>query len=266
MKKNLYFLLIPVGIIIISAFSYSDEVISKLGCSDETVKNSVFDSFFYENLYLPGCDGKYKSIPSNERAAVVNQLFDYIKSYVQSEDFRTKYQVEHENQKPSEPTMEEIPSAEDQNQLMIKGMEEQLNSPYLSDEQKTEIKNSIEVMKQTTSTPEYLEMTKQMVEIQQKTSQEEYEKKLSEYKTELAEWEKLKDINYMLKSRLNAFLELTSSINFEARLVRQNDKWKFEDPTLESKSYEWKKCFRSGRETISTARTCSLNWLKELGQ
>ena len=266
MKKYLNVLFFSIGITVISAFTLSGDVLSQIGCSSDVAKNAILDNFVNSSLNPPSCGGVYKTISATERTSIVNQLFAFIKTYVNSEEFRSKYKAEHESEKPTEPAKEEISSNEDQTQLLLKGMEEQLNSPYLNAEQKEELKKSIETMKQTVSTPEYKQMAQQITETNQKSSQEEYEKKMVEYKSDLAEWEKLNDIKYMLKKRLNAFLELTSNINFDAKLVKQFDKWKFEDEGLESKSREWKMCFRCGRETISAARVCATNWLKELGQ
>jgi hypothetical protein len=160
--------------------------------------------------------------------------------------------------------MEQIASTEDQNALLIKGMEEELNSPYIPEEQKAELKKNIEIMKQTLSSPEYKAQTANLSEIQQNAAKDEYNVRLAEYKTAIAEWEKMKDINTMLKIRLKAFLDLTSDIDFNAKLIKVNNKFHFENTEYQNKSSQWKMCFRSGKETIITARACATKWLKEL--
>jgi hypothetical protein len=266
MKKLFYVLAIILGVATVSSFRITGDLLSRIGCADEIAKIAVFENFYNANINPPGCDGVYKTILVADRTEIVNQLFEYIKAYVNSGEFRSKYTQALEEDKPKEPEKEVVAPTDDQTKEMLKSMEDQLNNPYLTAEQKEELKKNLETMRQTIATPEYQQMSKQATDMAQKMSQDEYEKEMAEYKTELAEWEKMKDIKYMLKKRLQAFLELTSSMNFDAKLIKQNDKMKFEDPALESKSREWKLCFRSGRETIMAARTCASKWLKELGQ
>jgi hypothetical protein len=68
----------------------------------------------------------------------------------------------------------------------------------------------------------------------------------------------------LIKKRLKAFLELTADIDFNAQLVGNGRVKKFANPALEAKSGLWKKCFRSGKETITAARAYAQQWLKEL--
>jgi hypothetical protein len=250
--------------VLISAFTISNEVISKIGCSTEEANNTISNNFIFGDLNVPFCNKVYKSIPANERATVVNQLFEYIKVYVNSDDFKEKYKKELENLKPSEPQVEQIQTLEDQTAQMQKAMDEQLNNPYLTAEQKEELKKNMETMKETFSNPEFKQQVQQANENQKIAAKDEFEKKMNTYKTELAEWEKLQDINYMLKKRIKAFLDLSSNIDFDAKLVKVYDKMQFENPEYQAKSTYWKMCFRTGKETITAARVCSTKWLNEL--
>jgi hypothetical protein len=97
-----------------------------------------------------------------------------------------------------------------------------------------------------------------------KQSDEKFRAETEQYKQDLAEWEKMKDISYMLKKRLKAFLELTADIDFNAKLVPSGKKMMFENPAYESKSNYWKACFRCGPAAIKQARIKANEWLKEL--
>jgi hypothetical protein len=68
----------------------------------------------------------------------------------------------------------------------------------------------------------------------------------------------------LIKRRLQEFLTFTATIDFDAKLVESGGRKRFADPKLEAKDGTWKRCFRSGRETISAARTYAQQWLKEL--
>jgi hypothetical protein len=43
-------------------------------------------------------------------------------------------------------------------------------------------------------------------------------------------------------------------------------KMKFADPQLESKSSEWKMCFRAGKEPVDAARAFAAEWLNQLAK
>jgi hypothetical protein len=53
-------------------------------------------------------------------------------------------------------------------------------------------------------------------------------------------------------------------MDFNAKLVIVGRVKKFADPKLEAKDELWKRCFRSGEETITAARAYATGWLKEL--
>lgn len=86
------------------------------------------------------------------------------------------------------------------------------------------------------------------------------------YRKDLKRWETEypASLNMLVKKRLNDFLELTSSIDYNAKLERRGSKMVFADPALEEKDEFWKACFRSGKPTVDAARAYARQWLSEL--
>ena len=68
------------------------------------------------------------------------------------------------------------------------------------------------------------------------------------------------DPNELIKKRLQEFLSVSATVNFDAKLIGTT----FADPAYESKSQQWKACYRAGREVIAAAREEAQTWLKEL--
>ena len=68
------------------------------------------------------------------------------------------------------------------------------------------------------------------------------------------------DVNELIKQRLNEFLELSATVDFDAQLNGRM----FANPAYEAKSQQWKMCFRCGKEVITAAREEAKAWLKEL--
>jgi flagellar biosynthesis GTPase FlhF len=263
MKSIKWIVLAAISFAVMS-FAVSDDLFKKLGCEEDEVKGIISDNFLYGYLYVPACGGVYKKTAESERVAVVNMLYDYIRSVVNSESFRQRYNEEHEANRPKEPVKEVVQKMDEAQAQMIKALEDQLNSPYLDEASKQELRKSIEEMKKQLSQTDTKDQLGQMDEMAAKNAEEKYQNDMAAYKTELAEWEKSRDINYMLKSRLQAFLDLTASIDFNANLVQSDKKMVFENPVYESKDYMWKACFRAGSTTIKQARLKATEWLNEL--
>jgi hypothetical protein len=68
------------------------------------------------------------------------------------------------------------------------------------------------------------------------------------------------DPQKLVKKRLEEFLEVSGSVNFDARLSGNG----FADAEYQNKSDQWKMCFRAGREVVNAAREDAKAWLGEL--
>jgi hypothetical protein len=59
-------------------------------------------------------------------------------------------------------------------------------------------------------------------------------------------------------------LDLSATIDFNAKLEKRGGKLYFSDPNLEAKDENWKRLFRAGKETIQPARVYAQQWLASL--
>ena len=86
------------------------------------------------------------------------------------------------------------------------------------------------------------------------------------YQERLARWEKdfPADFNVKVKERLQKFLALSATVDFNAELKQVGNKKKFVNPAYESKSYDWKQIYRAGKDVIDPARMFAEKWLSEL--
>lgn len=87
-----------------------------------------------------------------------------------------------------------------------------------------------------------------------------------------AKWEEgyPADFRAAIAKRLRDFLALSATVDFGAKLVPCKKPGSnlscFADPTYETKSEDWKRCFRAGKQPVEAARTFAANWLRELEQ
>lgn len=68
------------------------------------------------------------------------------------------------------------------------------------------------------------------------------------------------DANEMVKQRLQEFLDISKTVDFDAELQGSM----FKNPAYERKSPQWKMCYRAGKEVVEAAREEADKWLKEL--
>jgi hypothetical protein len=68
------------------------------------------------------------------------------------------------------------------------------------------------------------------------------------------------DPNELIKKRLEKFMEISATVDFEATL----NGTQFANPEYEKKSDQWKMCYRAGKAVIAAAREEVATWLKEL--
>lgn len=68
------------------------------------------------------------------------------------------------------------------------------------------------------------------------------------------------DPNKLIKKRLEDFLEVSGTVDFDAKLNGNM----FANSEYEGKSDKWKMCYRAGKEVVGVAREEAQKWLKEL--
>jgi hypothetical protein len=72
------------------------------------------------------------------------------------------------------------------------------------------------------------------------------------------------DPRALIAMRLRHFLDVTSDVNYAARLVVKDKKNVFADAALEAKPAAWKIAFRAGKPATDAARAFAQKWLADL--
>ncbi|GAB3903353.1 hypothetical protein GCM10028803_31650 [Larkinella knui] len=88
--------------------------------------------------------------------------------------------------------------------------------------------------------------------------------KADDYQKRLADYKAASNLNTVLKQRLNEFIALTGSVDFDAQLMKRGSKMEFVNPEYRTKSSNWKLLFRMGKEPVLAARSFAQNWVNEL--
>ncbi|WP_338871945.1 hypothetical protein WBJ53_26715 [Spirosoma sp. SC4-14] len=245
-----------------------------------------------------------RRIPESSRAATVRILGKTVRTYVESstfrqewlQDLRQKYPYDdsfspenlarksHENEAGKVAAQQSLASMDQafaqldpaMLQMAVKSQlaEEERQLASLSADERTEKNRSIASLKKLLTLPpaefkkQYLAFIKQqaqgsLVKSDSETSATQAEGE-AKYRRDKAEFDAHADFKPVLQKRLQAFIDLCNSVDFEARLVPMGSKQEFANPLYQRKPAEWKFLYRLGKEPVMEARAFAQQWLTEL--
>lgn len=264
MKKILIISTLVVTVVSLSAYRQAQQQISDvfqlMGISKTEANTLMKENLIYVSLSTPPVS-KLKTVAAGKRAELVEELGAYMKEYFKSKEVAIAYKEYRESLLPGKQEGIDVKARIEEIKRDIRNTEEDkkvapADMKKIYDETISLLKKQLDVL-QNPNHPDYAMYTG-IVAITPE-QQEEINRQIKEFSKTYPE-----DVQQYLKLKLKEFLELTSDIDFNAKLVNRNGRMKFENPDYEAKDYNWKKCFRAGRETIEAARSFAQEWLKEI--
>lgn len=263
------------GVALISLFSLSfttserlaDDIWKQLGMTKIQGTDGVKQSFLNGYLHYYGARNA-RNIAVGNRGGVAKDLLAYTKQYIGSETFKKEYDLLRKQAKP-------IPS---ERKVRTK---EEIRKEELARLEKS-VKESQEIMK---TSAEMAKIMKPVIEMNKKTI-EEYKKTDNKtielmyqgeldgaerdkiyYQESVVRWEKEFPADYrqLIAVRLQKYLDLAATVDFNAELKQAGNKKKFVNPAYEGKAYDWKQIYRAGKEVYNVAKPFAEQWIKELG-
>lgn len=249
----------------ITVYRYED-FLQQLGLTEAQANERINTGLLSSSLNFYGIKN-LKNMALNDKMALVNNGFAYLREYVNSAAFLEEYKTLRKNNAPKKAafqTPEELHT-----QLIAQSHEivQKMEKSYqeASEEMKPVFKEALEDARQAlkeTEDPENAYVT---------IYAENYEMMLDQaeqgYQVEMAAWEAQYPANPLqfVKVRLEEFLNETQDIDFNAQLTEVNRIKKFVNPAYEQKSKRWKMAFRAGKEPIAAARASAEQWIEEIG-
>ena len=260
MKKKSIVIIFLSGTLMASAIKVADDIIERLGMEQKFVQGNIVSNLVgsfssspmetYEDAegdqssgfrlpYVPKI--KLSTIISGDKAAAAKELCEYIKKYINSEEFVAEYNAQRESAMPLT-----------DNGTSIKTLKGNI------------IVHQKNINNYKTDTKYVAEQQKQLDEAQKKLDALlEAAKKPFPGKDR---WEKRypADPTGLVKKRLQEYLQIAATVDFNATLTAP-DKYKvvkFVNPVYEKKSYKWKAIFRAGKDVNDVVTSFIKEWLK----
>lgn len=183
------------------------------------------------------------SIVAGNEVTAATEICAYAKQYLSSQEFIDAYRAKREKAKPtSEPYRPDAATIKSQ-KAAIKEAEANLLKvkKMMSAQQVAQMQNGIEQMK------------KQVAEWDDPAPNK-------------TRWEKMYPENpsLMIKQRLEEYLAIAATVDFNAQLTASGRKQKFVNPAYENQSLKWKAIFRAGKDVNDEVTEFVKKWLKEI--
>jgi hypothetical protein len=237
----------------------------KLGITAGRAREAVFDSFIGDTISLAGENAVFKAASSTARVAMVNFALTLARTFVETDDFKRRY-ADHREANGPDPLPEE-PSVDAILAKQRAGFEGQV-------EQMRKLFDQITPEQRATLEAGWKDMRAQLTEMETGPRRAELEAALKEQRAAQVRdrEEAMKqldavwpvDARAMVAGRLRRFLQVSSDVDYDARLVDKNGTKVFADPALEARPKEWKLCFRAGKPATDAARAFAQQWLSDL--
>ena len=221
------------------------------------------------NGYIPAYPDRklFKAAPSSVQAAFVRNTLSWFKSYTETDAFKKDYAQQRASAKPAPPkaaTADDKYAAQlaEQRQGLEKMKQEVAQMPPDMQKQMQPVLKQMEAeMEKQAKDPKMAELMKQSYEQENISEQESYQNQLTTWEKKYPE-----DPKVLIASRLRQFMEVSQSVDFDAKLVPigQSKRMKFADPQSEAQTSDWKLCYRAGREPVQAGRAFVGEWLSQL--
>ena len=243
--------------------------LTSFGLSDSEVKSHVVSAIINGDLPFYPSRTAYKSASGSTRAALVRNVLTVIKTYTESAAFQSEYARHRAEAKPTQAAG--TGSADDQYAKYLAQQQKSIDDmkaniakmpPETRAQMAIVIKQLEDNFQKQKNDPQTAATMKQALAGQAENSQKQYQQELAKY-----EQRHPADPKVLIANRLHQFLDLTKDMHWDAKLVPAGGgAMRFADPQLESRSDQWKLCFRAGKDAVDAARTFAMEWLKQLGK
>lgn len=262
------------------------DLLLELGVEKETANESIAYNFLTSSLSFHLTD-QIKKMPPTRRAAIVKSLGDYIRNYVESPVFAERYKKEREEHLAflKVPIATTGPSKEDMIAKFIESLKDDeagilKELKTLTGAKKAEYEAGLKQVReamaalQNSRHPLHAKYFKEMKdelmpELREVTYDDPEEAKAA--KEAMKNIVEVKDEEVypptpkeLVIQQLKKFIEISGTVDFNAKTQQQFGVTTFVDKKYEEKSHVWKAMYRSGKEVMVPARAYAQQWLASL--
>jgi hypothetical protein len=259
--------------VIISLFLFSftmekltGDFLKQLGINQQEANSKITGSLLSGSLDHYGIRN-LKNIVFSDRAGVVKDIAGYAKQYANSAAFKKEYAALRESNKPAPAKKVETP--EEMRASMIKMANEFVQTAEetlkkTGPDMKKIFEQNLEAAKK--NLKDVRDPANRTIKMYEKNYEALKTLMQQSYENSIKDWEARYPANHLLfiKVKLQAFLDATSDIDFNAQLKEKGGIKYFVNPDHERKENRWKMAFRAGKEAVEAGRAFAEQWIAEI--
>ncbi len=248
------------------AVGAAEDVLKQLGASRSDATKEVIRSFVTGYVPTASLRATVKPLGGSARAALVNQILAWTKSYVSSPQFDQDYASYRSDQKPEPVAGDgEIDALQrDRREERRVDMEEARKG--IAELPASERKIAEDALRDAETQLGELENSAEFLKNERAGIEAEFRDARKKYDDDLKHWKAAYPANPrgLIVQRLREFLAASEAVDFDAKLAAKSGRMRFVEQKYERASPEWKLCYRAGREATDAARSFAKEWLAEL--
>jgi flagellar biosynthesis GTPase FlhF len=237
-----------------------------LGVSESTGKEIVNGWLEGGYLNLTPAAKSFRAATPAGRVTLTRNAIAWAKAYTESAAFKTYYDKRRKEDTPAPP---EVKSTVDdelarQSAERKKSLEEMKKNvaqmaPEMRKAMEAAVRESEAANRKLETDPQMVAMMRQGIEAERASEQEQYRQRLASHERRFPV-----NPNTLVAHRLQEFLDVSKTVDFDAKLVPAGKLMRFANPEYEEQKPLWKLCYRTGREVVAAARDAAQAWLKTL--
>lgn len=230
------------------------DIFSQLGTTESSVRQNLMAALRSGSISTGMAGKPYHALADTAQATLAEAYVAWAKAYTSSAAFKKEYADQRTAAKP------EPMAVQDNGALQQKQFEDMKKSvAAMPPEQRKQMEEVLKEMQKQLEDPEMKKLMAEGTRLQKEQSAKRYQEDLAEWSKDFPE-----DPNVLIARRLQAFLNLSGTVDFDAKLEKKGEHMRFADPRFEQKSGEWKLYYRAGRPAVTAAQAAVRAWLKEL--
>jgi hypothetical protein len=243
------------------------DVWSDLGTQESEARDQALNTVLHG--YVPSLGSTaFKAAAPALRVQMVQKVAAWAKAFVATPAFKAQYDKARAEAKPEPPQASSGSYADDLKKQKAEFdknvVEMRKNAAGQSQQVKDAIESAIKQMQvqfdEMSRNTELMKTMEQAKAQQAVAEQKQYAADLQKYDKEHPA-----SINQAVALRLHRFLDTCGSVDFAAQTTTKNGVKVFVNPAYEAKDYDWKMCYRAGKEPVDAAKALANAWLREIG-
>lgn len=259
--------LIAVSLLIATVCVGAGEVLQNVNLSKGDASRELIWSLTLGQTSYEPVARVFKAAAVPVKVAMVEQAFAWAKAHVSSPEFAKAYAAARAEARPQAPESAGSVDAELKRRRAERQAQLAEARRALAEVPAEYRKDATAAFKESEAAIKRMDTDPEMVRMEREQIQTELGDQKDNYEQELAAWNEQYPANprTLVAQRLRQLLAESEGVAYDAKLVKRGTKMVFANEAYESRSDEWKKCFRAGKEPVEKARALAKAWLAELG-